>query len=311
MPWLQVGLYCDQDRAERWSELLEEAGARAVSLQDAEDHPLYEPDPGRTPLWHRVRVVGLFEAGTEPKPLMQRLARAMGQAMPPPWSAEHLEDRDWERAWMERFAPMRFGTRLWVCPGWRPVVDPEAVNIRLDPGLAFGTGTHPTTALCLEWLDLHMRPGWEVVDYGCGSGILALAAAKLGARRVWAVDNDPQALLACRENAERNQVDHLIEVADPTSFSGRHTAPADLVLANILAGPLIDLAPRLTGLVRPGGQLLLSGILEAQTREVQDAYRREFRIQPASLAEGWVRLEGRRPGASDREACGSISAPLR
>lgn len=292
MPWLQIVLHTDRGRAERYSDRLEEAGAQAVSLQDAEDDPLYEPAPGEAPLWERVRVSGLFAADRDPEAIMAMWTDATGQDQPPPWSAEVLPDQDWTRAWMERFVPMRFGTRLWVCPGWASVDDPGAVTVLLDPGLAFGTGTHPTTALCLEWLDRRLEPGLRVVDYGCGSGILAIAAARLGASRVQAVDNDPQALIACRDNARRNRVEARIETYAPEDFPAPGCAPADLVLANILAGPLIELAPRLAGLVRPGGRIVLSGILEAQAEEVREAYHAAFRMQRPVLSEGWTRLEG-------------------
>jgi ribosomal protein L11 methyltransferase len=275
-------------------EALIEAGACAVTLEDAADEPLYEPPPGAMPLWTRTRVVGLFPADADLAAVRADVHAVLGDA-PPGWQVEPLQERDWERAWLDGFRPMRFGHRLWVCPSEYPVPDPAAVTVRLDPGLAFGTGTHATTALCLEWLDGAALQGAEVIDYGCGSGILGIAALKLGARQVWAVDNDPQALLATRDNAARNGVADRVSALAPDALPPLH---ADVLLANILAGPLIALAPRFAELVRPGGRVALSGILEAQTEEVARAYRRWFAVGAALAREGWVRIVGTRlPGA--------------
>jgi len=291
MPWLQLLMDSSADAAERLAEAMSAAGAAAVTLQDSADQPLYEPPPGATPLWRATRVVGLFDADEEGEAVLARLRGALDGAPLPPWRWELLEDREWSRVWEERFAPMRFGERLWIVPGAHTPPVADAVNIRLDPGLAFGTGTHPTTRLCLEWLDRHPPAGLQVIDYGCGSGILALAAARLGALSVAAVDNDPQALIATRENARRNEVASLVHPFPPESLP---EVPADLLLANILAGPLISLAPRLTRLVRPGGRLLLSGILEPQADAVESAYSDSFHFTPAACQEGWVRLVGKR-----------------
>ncbi|MGB5453648.1 MAG: 50S ribosomal protein L11 methyltransferase, partial [Sedimenticolaceae bacterium] len=203
---------------------------------------------------------------------------------------ERLEDQDWERAWMERFQPMRFGRRLWIRPSGREVAQADAVIVDLDPGLAFGTGTHPTTALCLGWLDGHDLQGKTVIDFGCGSGVLAIAALKLGARQVIAVDHDPQAVLATRENAARNEVADRIEVVHSDEFSA---SEADIVVANILANILIDLAPHIRSLVKPGGHLVMSGILEAQSGAVMLAYAEQLDIQPADIKAEWVLLHGR------------------
>ncbi len=290
MPWLQLKIDVPAAQAERIETLMEEAGAEAVSLEDARDQPLYEPPPGATPLWADTRVVGLFPAEADAEAIAGTLSAALGDL--PPHSFETLDDQDWTRAWMDRFQPMRFGEHLWICPSWCPPPDPEGVNILLDPGLAFGTGTHPTTALCLEWLDAHPPAGKLVVDYGCGSGILAIAAAKLGARHLWAVDNDPQALEASEANAEHNEIPaRNFYTALPEDLP---PLQAEVLLANILAEPLITLAPTFAELVEPGGELVLSGILADQAERVAAAYAPWFRMEPPATREEWVRLAGRR-----------------
>ena len=288
MPWLQLIAEINPDRAEAAEDALLEAGALSVTLTDGADQPLFEPPPGETPLWNSTRLVGLFEAGDDMAAISAHFAAALPGA---PFRVEALEDRDWTRAWMDNFKPMRFGERLWVVPGGFEPVDPGAVNLRLDPGLAFGTGTHPTTALCLEWLDAHPPGGEAVIDYGCGSGVLAVAALLLGATEAVGVDNDPQALIASRDNAEKNGVAARLTVLAPEAPMPE---PAAVVLANILAGPLVDLAPRLAALTRPGGALVLSGILAAQADGVMEAYRPWFEMAPPVTREEWVRLEGRR-----------------
>lgn len=291
MPWIQFIIETDADHAPEFSEWLSETGAAAVTLQDSADQPLYEPPPGAQPLWQRTRVVALYPAETDVAPLVDALrARSAPEEMPA-HRIEALEDKDWSRAWMDDFKPMQFGTRLWIVPSWHQPPDPEGVNILLDPGLAFGTGTHPTTRLCLRWLDGAELTGATVVDYGCGSGILAVAAARLGAARVWGVDNDPQALLATEENARRNDVAGAITTLLPEQVPDLQ---ADALVANILAGPLVSLAPRLAMLVRPGGHLALSGILPEQADAVSTAYRDWFEMAPAEEEEGWVRLAGER-----------------
>jgi ribosomal protein L11 methyltransferase len=231
----------------------------------------------------------VFEAGSD----ADEIAAALAQALPdtPAPCFEVLPDKAWEREWLKDFKPMRFGRRLWVCPGGLPAGDPGAVRIELDPGLAFGTGTHPTTALCLEWLDAQDVAGRQVVDYGCGSGILAIAAARLGAASVLAMDIDPQALIATQENAGRNDVAARIAVTgDPALAAGS----ADLLLANILAGPLVDLAPRFARAVRTDGRLALSGLLLEQAGTVTAAYRPWFDIATTATRDGWALLAGRR-----------------
>ncbi|MEQ6340826.1 MAG: 50S ribosomal protein L11 methyltransferase [Gammaproteobacteria bacterium] len=293
MPWLQLKLNAKPDTAQHLADLLSEAGASAVTLQDGADQPLYEPPPGVTPLWTQTSVTGLFEADADLDAVLEYLRVALGQDEPPIHRIAPLEDKDWEREWMDNFHPMRFGDRLWICPSWRSPPEPDAVNVLLDPGLAFGTGTHPTTALCLEWLDQHDIAGKDVIDYGCGSGILAVAAAKLGARRVWAVDYDPQALLATTLNAEKNAVDAVITTVLPKDLAAHFPGePVDLLIANILAKPLIDLAPPFAELVRPGGSIVLSGVLDSQSDDVAGHYQPWFDMAPRVEREEWVRLSG-------------------
>ncbi len=275
-------------RAEQASQDLSELGAAAVTLEDAEDTPVLEPALGATPLWPDVIVTAMFEL--DQGPLMERIRQL------PAWSARKgfqvsaLPDRAWEREWLKDFRPMRFGRNLWVLPGDSATPDPDAITLRLDPGLAFGTGTHATTALCLEWLDDHPPAGLRVVDYGCGSGILGIAAALLGAASVIAVDNDPQALTATVANALRNGVGDMITVGPSTDTLAR----ADLLLANILAGPLAQLASDFARAIETGGTVVLSGILAGQADEVATAYEPWFLIDEISERDGWVRISAQR-----------------
>ncbi len=292
MPWLQLELEATPDSAEQLSELLQAAGAGAVTLQDAADQPLFEPPPGTTPLWNSTRVVGLFEADSDIPEVLTYLQQQLEPEPLPRWHLNPLEDRDWVRAWMDNFQPMRFGEQLWICPTGYTPPQPQAINILLDPGLAFGTGTHPTTAMCLRWLDAHPPHDLAVIDYGCGSGILGLAALLLGADHVIGVDTDPQALEASRENARRNGVeDSKLDLFLPDN---EPETKADIMLANILAQPLIGLAPHLASRTRPGGDLVLSGILSNQAREVMAAYEPWFVMDEPEQREEWIRLTGRR-----------------
>jgi ribosomal protein L11 methyltransferase len=298
MPWLQAHLTVDKGRAPLIELLFEELGALSVSLLDASDEPMLEPAPGEQPLWSHTRVSGLFDAATDADELRSRIDQTLNADLSRQLELEVLEDRAWERAWLERFRPMRFGRRLWVCPhGQDPGDDQanDAVIVRLDPGLAFGTGTHPTTALCLQWLDRAAtdRPdlaGARVIDFGCGSGILAIAAAKLGAAEVIAVDHDPQAVLATCDNAERNGVAERIRALHSNAFEPE---PADLVLANILSNVLVERAAQLTALVANPGQLVLSGILAEQADGVASAFAPTINFQAPQTHDGWVLLAGR------------------
>ncbi len=289
-PWLQLTLDAIEHRPEQLEDALLEAGALAVTLADAGDQPVLEPAPGQTPLWRYTRVTGLFDAQTDIEVVKGQLRRFLHAPALPECRLTALEERDWVRAWMEHFHPMRFGRRLWICPSCQTPPEPTAVNIQLDPGLAFGTGTHPTTALCLEWLDAADLTGKTVLDYGCGSGVLAIAAAKLGARRVWAVDIDPQALLASDDNADANKVEDRIEFSYPEALPA--ALQVDLLLANILAGVLVQLAPEFGRRVKPGGRLLLCGVLEQHADVVQAAFSHDFQLHDQTLREDWVLLEG-------------------
>jgi ribosomal protein L11 methyltransferase len=292
MPWLQLNLETTRDEAQRLGDALEEAGAVAVSLEGADAEPLFETDwNDATPVWRNTRVSALFEADADVAAAMAMVATLLGRAEPPPYTTATVADQDWARVWMDRWRPMQFGANLWIVPSWLTPPDPQAVNIVLDPGMAFGTGTHATTAMCLEWLAAHPPRGLEVIDYGCGSGILAIAALKLGARHALGTDTDPQALVTSRENAERNAVAGDLELCLPDAVPA--AATADVVLANILAGPLVALAPRLTQLVRPGGTLVLSGLLATQADEVEAAYAGHFTFE-RQLREEWAMLAGHR-----------------
>ncbi len=306
MSWLQLKLAIPEAQASRCEAKLEALGALSVTLQDAADDPIFEPAPGAAPLWRLLVVTALFDAGADLVAVRGALREELGDDAVNTAQIETLEDRDWTREWMRDFKPMQFGERLWVCPsGFEPPVL-DAINLRLDPGLAFGTGTHPTTRLCLRWLDGADIADTTVIDFGCGSGILAVAAARLGARRVVAVDNDPQALSATVENALRNDLAGCVEDCAPDSATSGESCievclpdavpeiQADIVLANILAGPLIALAPRLAAHVRPGGDIVLSGILLEQEAEVRAAYAPLFAMDPQVLDEDWVRLTGKR-----------------
>ncbi len=271
------------------------AGALSVTFSDARDDPVLEPAPGEMRLWPATRVQALFPGDAEPTGIVQTVAAALS-VEPASLDTRPLEDRAWEREWLGHFHAMRFGRRLWVAPSHEAVRDADAVVVRLDPGLAFGTGTHPTTAMCLEWLDSHLQAGARVIDYGCGSGILALAAAQLGAERVVCFDIDPQALIATEMNAARNGVSgRVVTVRNADELA----AEVDVLLANILSGPLCGLAPRFAELVQPGGWVVLAGLLEPQAAEVTEAYRAWFDMRCFGTCDGWVGLAGVRGPRAD------------
>ncbi|GAA3707923.1 50S ribosomal protein L11 methyltransferase [Oceanisphaera sediminis] len=288
MPWIQIRINATEKTADKVSNMLLGRGALSVTYMDAEDKPVFEPLPGETLLWDDTVVVGLFDAETDPAPIIEFLKKFYRKDLV--CKVEQLEDKDWVREWMDSFHPMRFGKRLWICPSWRDVPDPTAVNVMLDPGLAFGTGTHPTTALCLEWLDGQDLNDKTVIDFGCGSGILALAALKLGAKEVIGIDIDPQALQASHDNAERNGVADRLSVYLPQDQP--EGLKADIVVANILAGPLKELSPLISSLVKPGGKLALSGILESQAEGLNQVYAQWFNMDNPELREDWARLGG-------------------
>lgn len=288
MPWLELRIDSNRNGAPAIEDALIACGALSVTLQDNADQPIFEPALGETPLWQDTRVVGLFEADADTQDITRRLQLPADIAHA--WHV--LEDKDWEREWMSRYQPIQCGANLWICPSWIAPPDPTATNILLDPGLAFGTGTHPTTFLCLQWLSEQEVQGRKVVDYGCGSGILGIAALLLGAQCVTGVDIDPQALLATQDNAERNGIaKHRLPVYFPNRAP---TDASDVVLANILAGPLVELSMTLGPLLKPGGLLCLSGILHTQAQSVMEAYAPFIDFDPVRQKEEWVCLSGQK-----------------
>ncbi|QOL26161.1 50S ribosomal protein L11 methyltransferase [Thalassotalea sp. LPB0316] len=292
MPWIQLRLNANEETAEKYSEWLMAAGSQAVTFIDAKDTPIYEPLPGdEVVYWHNTVVMGLFDASHDMDKVINYLKGIHPDKQNMQYKLEQLEDKDWEREWMDNFHPMKFGNRLWICPSWREVPEPDAVNVMLDPGLAFGTGTHPTTALCLTWLDSLDLTDKVVVDFGCGSGILSLAALKLGAKKVIGIDIDPQALQASQENAKRNGVEERLELYLPKD---QPSLKADVVVANILAGPLRELAPTITAFVGDNGLLALSGVLEEQAQGLVEIYSQWCDMDPVAVQEEWVRLSGKR-----------------
>jgi ribosomal protein L11 methyltransferase len=286
MPWLELRIDSNRNDAPGIEDALMNCGALSVTLQDNADQPIFEPALGETPLWNETRVTGLFEADADTQAIVQDLR--LPTNVRATWHT--LEDKDWEREWMSNYQPIECAANLWICPSWIEPPNPQATNILLDPGLAFGTGTHPTTFLCLQWLSEQNLLQKTAIDYGCGSGILAIAALLLGAESVTGVDIDPQALMATQDNAERNG---LAKARLPVFFPNQTpTRPADLVIANILAGPLVDLAPVLTALLKPGGKLCLSGILRSQALTVMNAYSAVIDFAPIRQREEWVCLSG-------------------
>lgn len=288
MPWIQIRVACDEKKVKKISSMLQGSGAQAVTYMDAQDTPIYEPPLGQTKLWTNTVVIGLYEADIDPFKIVGFIEKNMGTEVQ--CKVEQLEDKDWVREWMVHFHPMKFGNKLWICPSWCEIPDPQAVNVMLDPGLAFGTGTHPTTAMCLEYLDGYNMEDQIVIDYGCGSGVLAIAALKLGAKKVIGIDIDPQAIQASRENAIRNNVLDRLELYLVEEIP--QGLEADLVVANILAGPLRELAPILQALVKSQGSIALSGILETQAQEINEIYSQWFNMSEPNIREEWSQLSG-------------------
>lgn len=294
MPWLQLRVDTNREQAEKIENALLFAGAVSVTLQDNADQPILEPGLGETPLWDQTRVTGLFDAEVDTSVTEAKAASYLCELLPNArW--EQLEDKDWEREWMSHYKPIHCADNLWICPSWCEPPAPDAVNIMLDPGLAFGTGTHPTTFLCLQWLDGEPVEGKSAVDFGCGSGILGIAALLLGAATAMGTDIDPQALIASRENAKRNGIDpERFPVFLPEKAPAAADSPADIMLANILAGPLVALAPQLVERTRVGGRICLSGILATQAEKVKAAYSQWIDFDQDGEKEEWVRLSGTR-----------------
>lgn len=291
MPWQQIKINVKAAEAEAVGDALSDLEALAVTFIDAKDTPVYEPKPGEVLLWPDTQVVGLYDADKDLSNVITALASLPLFENGFNYVLDQLEDKVWEREWMENFHPMQFGRRLWICPSWRDAPDPHAVNVKLDPGLAFGTGTHPTTSLCLQWLDSQSLEQKEMIDFGCGSGILAVAALKLGAVSVIGIDIDPQALLASKQNAENNDVNEKLTLFLPQY---QPQTQVDIVMANILATPLKELHKVITAFCKPGGYLVMSGILLAQVNEVLIKYQQDFDFEKIAYEGEWVRLVGRR-----------------
>ncbi|HSG61345.1 MAG TPA: 50S ribosomal protein L11 methyltransferase [Pseudomonadales bacterium] len=290
MAWLQLKVRSSASEADSVEDILLAAGAAAVTMEDSGDQPLFEPPIGTTPLWQDTTVVGLFNADIDVTTATLHINNALQPSEP--LKFEILEDKDWVRAWMDDYHPIQFGERLWICPSWCEPPQPEAVNLMLDPGLAFGTGTHPTTAMCMRWLDKQDLDGKTVWDYGCGSGILAIAALLLGAASATGNDIDPQALTASRDNAQRNGIaDDRLQL-----LLGAPQTPqqVDVVVANILAGPLVALSEGIAALCKTGGLLALSGILDTQAKEIMTCYSQWFDLDPPTLTDEWVCISGRK-----------------
>jgi len=298
MPWIQLILQTEKASNDKAEQALLDAGALSITCKDAEDKPVLEPLPGETPLWDNIILTGLFEAHIDTELLQSQIKSQLGEQTS--LKVEALEDKDWIRAWMDDYKPMQFGTRLWVCPKHLPPPQPDAINLMLDPGLAFGTGTHPTTALCLEWLDSANLHNKQVLDFGCGSGVLAIAALLLGAAHCDGTDIDPQAIIASKDNALENSrgENKLAEKLDlylPADMPAIQAAGNyDIVLANILAGPLTELAEQLAAYCKPGGSIVLSGILESQSDKIIAAYSPWFELDPIAVKDDWIRVTGLR-----------------
>ena len=290
MAWLQLRVH--SRHPEFADEILLAHGASAVSFVDAVDNPVLEPAPGETPLWENTVTLGLFTDGTDLAPVLDGLRELLPDGAEAQFQTELIEDQDWVRVWLKDCPPLKFGERFWVVPREKvsEVTQQDAVLLRLDPGLAFGTGTHPTTALCLDWLARQDLRGKTVLDYGCGSGVLAIAALLLGAERAVCVDIDPQALIATRDNAQENGVADRVQTCLPQDFT---PFPAQVLLANILANPLIALAPLLSGSIATGGHLVLAGLLDRQAEDVRAAYAAHFDFDADVSREGWTRLSAR------------------
>ena len=289
MAWHQISVASDKATASDISDFLSELGAVSVTFMNAESKPVYEPDIGETRIWEHTKTIALFELDASPDIIKTLLFQQFTKNTVHDWYAEILQDQTWERAWMEHFQPMQFADRLWVYPSGQEQSRLGTVSLILDPGLAFGSGTHPTTALCLEWLAEHDVSGKTVIDFGCGSGILAVAAVLLGAKEAHAIDIDPQALTATQDNAQKNKVASKIKTYLPEEFT---PFEADIVLANILAKPLIELSGNISRLVQPQGQLVLSGILKEQANSVTTAYQTQFSMSTAVIQGDWCRLDG-------------------
>ena len=287
MPWLKISFAVKKAQLDIVSDQLEQAGAQAVTIEDAGDHPLFDQLDGEQPVWGSSLVTGLFNAERGLDAVLAGLANSFAPHTLPDYQVETLADQDWERSWMDRFQPMQYGAGLWICPTWCEPPDSDATNIMLDPGLAFGSGSHETTRLCMQWLSAQVLAGKSIIDYGCGSGILAITALKLGAVNALGVDIDPQALLASRKNAELNHVGEKLQLALPENVSEQ--IEADIIFANILAGTLLELKSQLLGYRKPHGVLILSGVLQSQKGLIYEAFEAGNSVQVVSEGD-WLMM---------------------
>ncbi len=292
--WQQIKILLEPQDCPALEELLLARGAAAVSYLDAADQAVFQELPGATTLWDHTCMLCLFDGGKDLDALLRLLSGDQRVKNRVELLVEELADQPWERAWMAQFHPRQYGEKLWIVPSSQTPPDTDAINILLDPGLAFGTGSHPTTALCLRWLEQAKLTDCRVIDYGCGSGVLAIAAALLGAEKVYAVDHDPQAILATQDNSRRNGLDDARVMAClPDALP---TLAADVLIANILAEPLLELAPDLAQLIRPGGLFAMSGLLHTQVPTLCEHYQRWFQLAEPQVEEEWVLLSGTRTG---------------
>lgn len=289
MSWIQIQFATSKNKQEALENALTECGALSLTYQDAADQPILEPELYQTPLWDELLLTALFDAATEVKPTLVLCQQLFGEELPK-HKVEILEDKDWVREWMDSYKPLQMGERLWICPSWHEPIAGDAVNIMLDPGLAFGTGTHPTTAMCLRRLDALNCQNKTVIDYGCGSGILAIAALLLGADSAVGIDIDPQAISASRDNANRNGIaEQNFVLYLPNEMP--ELKQADIVVANILAGPLVELSQSIMSMLKPGGTLILSGLLNEQEEKLIAAFE-HIDFQPAMHEEQWLCMQG-------------------
>jgi len=296
MPWIQINIIVNEELAKPLSDIFMDLNSTSVTFSDALDQPIYEPDIGTTKIWQQTKVTALFDAKINTKPIIKQIIAQFPELKTTQFKIEPLEDKDWVRAWIDQFKPMNFGDNLWIIPSWITADNlpnknnPKAINLYLDPSMAFGTGTHPTTSLCLTWLDKNPPTNKTVIDYGCGSGILALAAFKLGALQVSGTDIDPQAVTASREKCRRNHAKIKFNLVD--EFNSK---PVDLLLANILFEPLKELAPKFNQLTKPQGILVLSGLLQNQAQDLIDFYQKNhFQLIAQNNLDDWSQLSFQR-----------------
>ncbi len=291
MLWKEITIPSTNTNLENIENTLLDLGACSVTLKDAEDQPILEPAVGDTPLWDKLLITALFTEEYNLSQIEKSLINTFSDIDHKAITIREFPDQDWERSWMDDFHPMKFGSRLWICPSWKKPPQEDAINIILDPGLAFGTGTHPTTALCLEWLDHNISGGELVIDYGCGSGILAIAAIKLGAKQAIGIDNDPQAIMASKDNNLKNNIsEDLFTLYLPDDQP--QEIQSDVLIANILAKPLVSLVDIICSKIKPKGKIALSGILAEQSDEVAQAYSKYCHIEKIKQKEDWVIISG-------------------